>query len=395
MPSIHRQPGRPYWFCAFSIFDPQTLKSKRVFRSTKTKDKKQAFEICRSWHKAALKARNGQLNVDSARAIIAQGVSDVLLAASTESLPSASIKSWCETWTEAKAIETEESTHARYKRVIERFTSFLGEAKSKRDLSTLQASDVARFRDREAKELSRSTANLGVKVLRICLGEAVRQGLLAVNPAVRVKLLKSTAESKRRAFTLNEIKRILKACGDDTEWRGLVLFGLYLGQRLGDLARLTWRAVDLDTGEVAFSTRKTGRRIVLPLVQPLADYLASLPASDNPNAFIFPRAASAKRTASLSNQFREILVEAGLVQPLPRGHKSTGKGRDQAREASEISFHSLRHSAVTMLKAAGVSDFIAREIVGHESAAVTRQYTHLTTDDKRAAMQRLPDVTDT
>ena len=393
MPSIHRQPGRPYWFCAFSIWNPETLTSRRVFRSTKTRDKKQALEICRAWHKAALKARNGKLSVDAAREVIAQGVSDVFTAANIESLPSASIKSWCETWTEAKAIETEESTHARYKRVIERFTSFLGEAKSKRDLSTLQASDVARFRDREAKELSRSTANLGVKVLRICLGEAVRQGLLAVNPAVRVKLLKSTAESKRRAFTLNEIKRILRACGDDTEWRGLVLFGLYLGQRLGDLAKLTWRAVDLDTGEVAFSTRKTGRRIVLPLVQPLADYLASLPASDNPNAFIFPRAASAKRTASLSNQFRDILVAAGLVEPRPRGHKSTGKGRDQAREASEISFHSLRHSAVTMLKAAGVSDFIAREIVGHESAAVSRQYTHLTTDDKRAAMQRLPDVT--
>ena len=65
----------------------------------------------------------------------------------------------------------------------------------------------------------------------------------------------------------------------------------------------------------------------------------------------------------------------------------------EAREASEISFHSLRHTAVTMLKAAGVSDFIAREIAGHESAAVSGQYTHLTMDDKRAAMQRLPDVT--
>src|SRR4029453_18538751 len=39
-------------------------------------------------------------------------------------------------------------------------------------------------------------------------------------------------------------------------------------------------------------------------------------------------------------------------------------------------------------EAAGVSEFIAREIVGHESAAVSRQYTHLTMDDKRAAMQR-------
>jgi integrase len=198
-------------------------------------------------------------------------VSDVFTAANIESLPSASIKSWCETWTEAKAIEAGESTHARYKRVVEQFTAFLGEGKSNRDLSTLQANDIARFRDREAKERSRATANLNVKVLRVCLGEAVRQGLLTVNPAVRVKLLKSSTESKRRAFTLSEIRRILKACGDDVEWHGLVLFGLYLGQRLGDLAKLTWRAVNLESGEIAFTTRKTGRRIVLPLVQPLID----------------------------------------------------------------------------------------------------------------------------
>jgi integrase len=391
MPSIHRQPGRPYWFCAFSIWNPETRTSRRVFRSTKTSDKKQALEICRAWHKAALKARNGKLSVDAAREVIAQGVSDVFTAANVESLPSASIKSWCETWLEAKSIEAEETTHARYKRVIERFTGFLGDAKSKRDLATLQASDVARFRDHEAKELSRSTANLGVKVLRVCLGEAVRQGLLTMNPAVRVKIIKSTLESRRRPFTLAEIKRILKACKHDVEWRGLVLFGLYLGQRLGDLAKLTWRAVNFETGEIAFTAHKTGRRIVLPLVQPLVDYLSALPTSDNPNAYIFPNSAKHKRTASLSNQFREILVDAGLVEP--REYKTTKKGRSHAREASEISFHSLRHSAVTMLKASGLSDVFAREIVGHESAAVSRHYTHLSTDDLRNAMQRVPDVT--
>ena len=59
-------------------------------------------------------------------------------AANVESLPSASIKAWCETWLQAKAIEAEESTHDRYKRIVERFVEFLG-AKSRRDLSTLQA----------------------------------------------------------------------------------------------------------------------------------------------------------------------------------------------------------------------------------------------------------------
>src|SRR5262249_39014093 len=128
-------------------------------------------------------------------------------------------------------------------------------------------------------------------------------------------------------------------------------------------------------------------------VQPLTDYLSALPASDNPDAFIFPDAAAHKRTSSLSNQFREILIEAGLLAPAERLHRSSGKGRQSARETSEISFHSLRHSAVTMLKASGLSDVFAREIVGHESAAISRQYTHLTTDDLRTAMQRLPDVT--
>src|SRR5215467_2238392 len=83
----------------------------------------------------------------------------------------------------------------------------------------------------------------------------------------------------------------------------------------------------------------------------LADYLASLPANDNANAYIFPNAVTHKHTGSLSNQFREILVEAGLVEPQPWGHRSTGKGRTGPRTVSEISFHSLRHSAVTMLKA--------------------------------------------
>jgi integrase len=311
-------------------------------------------------------------------------------AANLESLESATIKEWCEKWLETKSIETEESTHERHKRIVQRFLECIG-TKGNRDLSTLHANDVARFRDREAKERARATANLSLKVLRVCLGEAKRQELIVRNPAESVKLLKSVKESKRRAFTLPEIKRILKACGDNVEWRGLTLFGLYLGQRLGDLAKLTWRAIDLESGEVAFSTRKTGRRIILPLVQPLIEYLSALPASDNPNAYIFPTAAAHKRTNSLSNQFRNIMADAGLVEP--RGHEKTKQGRSQAREASELSFHSLRPSAVTMLKAAGASDFIAREIVGHDSAAVSRQYTHLTTDDKRAAMRRLPDVT--
>ena len=388
--SIHKQPGRPNWFCSFRIFKKEVGGWRRVFRSTETADESKAREICRAWHVAALKAGKGELSEDVAREIIARGVADVFLHGNSETLERVTIRAWCERWLKAKKLEASEGTYLRYSRVIERFLGHL-KKKANRDLSALSADDVLRFRDSEASERARATANLAVKVLRGCFSEAVRLGLITSDPAKRVKILKSTKESKRRDFTLPEIKRILKACGDNLEWRGMVLLGLYTGQRLGDLSRLTWRAVNLESGEIAFTTRKTGRRVVLPLVQALLDYFTSIPASDNPDAYIFPRSASHKRVARLSNQFRDILVEAGLVEP--RSYKTTTKGRSCARESSEISFHSLRHSAVTLLKASGLSDVFAREIVGHGSAAVSRAYTHLSTEDLRGAMQRVPDVT--
>jgi integrase len=390
MASLHKQPDKPYWFAAFSVFDPQTGRWRRVFKSTKTRSKKQAHEVMRTWDRAARQAHDGLLTADTARAIIAQGVSEVLRVTKGESLPRASIKSWCESWLASKEKETMEGTCERYKIVVARFVDSLGETRNNRDVATLHSSDIAKFRDAEAKELALSTANLSLNIIKMCFNNAVDQGLLTVNPAVRVKKLKSSEESKRRAFTLPEIQRILNACGDDVEWKGLVLCGLYLGQRLGDLARLTWRAVDLENNEIAFTARKTGRRIVLPLVQPLVDYLSELPANDNPNARIFPNAAKHKLTAALSNQFHEILVEAGLIEP--REHMRKPR-RGRTRETSELSFHSLRHSATSMLKAAGVSDFMAMQIIGHESSAISRQYSHIATDDLRRAMERLPNVT--
>ena len=107
MASIHKQAGKPNWFCAFAIWNAGANKWKRVFRSTNTSDKKQARQICNAWEKAAEDAHTGKLSTDAAREIIARGVSDVYRAANLEALESATIKSWCEKWLAAKAIEAE------------------------------------------------------------------------------------------------------------------------------------------------------------------------------------------------------------------------------------------------------------------------------------------------
>jgi hypothetical protein len=45
------------------------------------------------------------------------------------------------------------------------------------------------------------------------------------------------------------------------------------------------------------------------------------------------------------------------------------------------------------LKRAGASDVVAREIIGHESAAVSRTYTHIDVATLRNAIDKLPDIT--
>jgi hypothetical protein len=80
------------------------------------------------------------------------------------------------------SVKTAKSTHARYQRIVERFLDFLGKDRRHR-LHTLNDDETERFHIREAKELSTATADLSVKVLRICFGKALKRDcLLRIQP---------------------------------------------------------------------------------------------------------------------------------------------------------------------------------------------------------------------
>ncbi len=388
MASLRRLPDSPFWIGCYTLPD-----GRRTQRSTKTTDKRQALQVCHAWAKAS--ALGDRLTADKAREVIAAGVADVMLAGG-QTLPSASVRDWCKRWLESKAVETEDRTHERYATCLRRFVEFMGD-KADRDLATISADDVLRFRDDTAKRLSVTSTNMDLKVLRGCLGDAVRQDLIEKNVAASVKVLKQPGQGTRRPFTLEEIRRMLERCGESGgEWRGLVLTALYTGQRLGDVARLTWQQVDLGKREISFVTAKTGKRLCMSLAKPLADHLEGLPSADDPHTFVFPHSAEAaeKRTGTISTRFYdEILAPAGLVPVRPRKDKSAGIGRDGRRAQSVISFHSFRHTLTTWLKSAGASNALAQMIIGHDSPTVSGHYTHLGAGDSRESIDRLPDVT--
>ena len=56
----------------------------------------------------------------------------------------------------------------------------------------------------------------------------------------------------------------------------------------------------------------------------------------------------------------------------------------------EATFHSLRHTFVSLAANAGVPLHIVQSIVGHESTAMTRHYYHENVDSLRMAVNAIP-----
>jgi hypothetical protein len=85
-----------------------------------------------------------------------------------------------------------------------------------------------------------------------------------------------------------------------------------------------------------------------------------------------------------------LIMRATIARIMPSIHRQVGK-------PNWVASFSVYDSQTNRWKQVLRSTFtrvFAREIVGHDSEAVSRHYTHLSTDDLRNAMQRLPDVTE-
>ena len=380
MASLRRRISSKYFYACFTLPD-----GSRAQRSTKTTDRKAALKLASQWEDAA----NRRVTESQARRVL----SDIHEQIHGAHLASPSLADYVKQWLGRKAGETRSVTLTAYKSAVEEFGEFLGD-RANQPIHYVTPANVAAWRDRSAARATPRTANNKLKIVRTLFQSAWRDGLLTDNPAAKVVALKS-AESKRRPFTMKELKAILAVAS--VEWRGMVLAGLYTGLRLKDVASLTWANIDLQTDQIAISTSKTDRRQILPIAKPLRAYLDTLSAGDDPVAPLFPSAhpfaVRSGGTAVLSQQFYALLVAANLATARPPKHHSGGQGRSAARERSTITFHSLRHTATSLLKAAGVSESVTRDIIGHESAEISRHYTHVEEGAKRSAIDKLPDVT--
>ena len=155
---------------------------------------------------------------------------------------------------------------------------------------------------------------------------------------------------------------------------------------------LSWQNLDAEGQELRFAPLKTGRRMSVPLASPLIEHLRTMQTGDNPAELLFPSAHElATRTGDggqLSQQVHARLVATSMAKE--RSHEETGAGRSQRRSVSEMSFPSLRQTATSPLRNADVSSAVAMDIIGHDTEAINRHYTHIGSATKRSALNQPP-----
>ncbi len=350
MASLIKRPTSKFWVAAF-----RDAQGRQHRRSTGEIDKKRALAVAEKLELVAQRKGNPQR--------VRQTFAEFFRDHYGQDVPFLSVRDFTGRWLTTRKAETSPATFRRYDEIIRKFLRFLGTT-SDRGLDEISKGQILAFRDAQIASVAAATTNTTLKIVKMIFRSARQEGYLWQDPAEGVKSVKGTTTIKRRPFTVDELRRVLEVAGP--EWQSLIKFGLYTGQRLGDLATLTWAQIDLERDEITLTTRKTGKRLLIPIAAPLREHLLSLPTdADNPRLQIHPRASElvcAGRVATLSYQFSELLVDAGLRPP--RNHESHGIGcRGDQRAGMDVSFHSLRHTAVSLLKDAGVPDAVVMALV--------------------------------
>ena len=373
MASIHKDPrGKsPFWYCAYTLPD-----GRRVFRSTKQRDRKKALAMCLKLGEAAQAAKAGELTELAAR----KNLDDILESVGVRPIRSETVRSFSTTWLASKKLSTTPRTHAFYNRTLGKFLDSLGE-RANRPLSGIAPADVAAFRDARLKTdgVSPGTLSLDLTVIRSVFSSARRQGLLTHNPAETIDLPRRKP-IERVTFTPAELSALLFVA--PTEWQTLILLAFYLGGRLHDMVTLSWDGVDLDRGTIFYTQSKTGRRVEVPIHPELEQRLLEI-AGDERGGPLCPTLTKARIQGrnGLSNPFARLLAKAGISAETVQA----GKNR-----FSRKSFHSLRHTFASALTNAGVSPELRMKLVGHRSLDVHQRYTHHELEPLKAAINALP-----
>ena len=290
------------------------------------------------------------------------------------------LRCWLHTWLEAEKDKVKASTWNYYESIVRCHLMRLGD----RRIADLSTADIEAFyRQVQRQGLSAGSLHGVHCVLYGALREAVRQGVIPSNPAHLADL---PPKPKSEATGLSPSQQILLVKSSQRTPHGVCIrLALATGLRIGELAALHWRDIDLSDrvlyvrhtqgntgGELAPPKTYHARRSIPLTASITADLTNWKQAQEDasPTCPAFLDADSQPlRSAQIRREYKRLLASCGLPS---------------------YPFHALRHTFATRALECGMDFKTLSLILGHSSVSFTMDvYAHCSTAHIRREMQRM------
>lgn len=315
------------------------------------------------------------------------------------------VENWFSLWLKNKSGTIADSTLQNYASLLKPFILQF-QHKALIELTTEDIQNYIFFLQKEGRSCM---AKRLLGVLKAALDQAVREGILTVNPAKNIKLQKS--EIRERPVLLQEQQILFLQALAKERLKYLFEFQLMTGLRPGEVCALQWNHVDFERKEVlicgtarrahkdegssliiAPTKNKQCRKLELSEIaievlqkqrnlqkQEIAD------GKYNRTEFIFTtRKGSLLEVNSLNRTLKRIQKR---MQELEAKQKNLPV---DAVEKTNFTAHTLRHTFATNALESGVLLKIVSEWLGHSSVRTTGDiYTHTSQQVQCSSMRQL------
>ena len=217
----------------------------------------------------------------------------------------------------------------------------------------------------EESELKPNTAHLYFERVKEMLGWAVRDEIIARNPADGVAPPKKE-DSKREYLTVEELRRLA-----DTPCRQDIarpfIFGCLTGLRISDVKALTWGDVEEEAGGVrlVFRQKKTKGLQYLYVNRQASELMGKRGANNRP-VFHLPS------ITTYLHYLRDWVKAAGIKK--------------------HITSHCARHTFATLQITLGTDIYTVSSLLGHKNVRTTQVYAKVVDEKKQEAVNRIPDI---
>lgn len=227
----------------------------------------------------------------------------------------------------------------------------------------------------EIHNITASTANKMMSILRQMLDVAVFEGLIVTSPANNIKPLVEKP-NRRGAFTVEEVEAILGMKWDFLPAYVACYIAAFTGMRLGEIRALQPKYIKKGyivithswSDTAGLKAPKNGKARIVPLTARMNKLLFDLSDGLEEDELIF------------SNDGKIPYEDRRITDPLKSIMKDIGI--DYENKDRKLSFHSFRHFFNTQMVASGkVSAEIIRSVIGHESEEMTEYYLHIGKDE--------------